>query len=248
MSTLKVLSYNIHKGFSSTNLSFVLQKIKESIQLVKADLVFLQEVIGHNEKHGKRIVGWPKTSQFEFLADNLWPHYAYGKNAVYTEGHHGNAILSKHPITFFENTDVSTNQLEKRGLLHAVVQLNGCGKEVHVICLHLGLFEAGRKIQIKKLSERIESLVPKSIPLIVAGDFNDWRENASPILYKKLQLEEVFLISTGSHARTFPSWMPVLKLDRIYFRGLNLVKSEVLSDGLWSDLSDHTAVFAEFKL
>ncbi len=37
-------------------------------------------------------------SQFAFLADEIWPHFAYGKNAIYSAGHHGNAILSKHPI------------------------------------------------------------------------------------------------------------------------------------------------------
>jgi len=31
----------------------------------------------------------------------MGPQHAYGRNAAYPEGHHGNAILSQHPFTFF---------------------------------------------------------------------------------------------------------------------------------------------------
>lgn len=246
MNSLKVLSYNIHKGFSLMNRKFVLKKIKESIDYVQADVVFLQEVVGHHERHGLRIREWPQTSQFEFLADRVWPHFAYGKNAVYAEGHHGNAILSKYPISFFENIDVSTNSWERRGLLHAVVQKPGEGIPIHLICVHFDLFEKGRLQQIEKLAERVRRHVPPSEALLIAGDFNDWRERATKILKEKLQVEEAFYLAKGAHAQTFPSWFPVFCLDRIYFRGFHLAKAEVWSSGLWLELSDHAAISAEF--
>lgn len=247
MNSIRVLSYNIHKGFSATNLNFILRQIKKSIELVHADLLFLQEVVGHHELHRNKYEDWPSVSQFEFLADNLWPHFAYGKNAVYTEGHHGNAILSKYPITFFENIDVSTNRLESRGLLHAQIQVPGALTQVHAICLHLGLFEAGRQIQIDQLCNRIESRIPHNAPLIVGGDFNDWQERASPILKRRLQLDEVFLKQSGSHARTFPAWLPIFKLDRIYCRKLHIGEVSIFANGVWSSLSDHAAILAELR-
>src|SRR4051812_7468381 len=97
-SGLRVISYNIHKGFSSGNLKFILKKMREALRFVQPDLIFLQEVLGHHEVHSRRIKDWPDQSQFEFLAHELWPHFAYGRNAVYTNGHHGNAILSKYPF------------------------------------------------------------------------------------------------------------------------------------------------------
>lgn len=248
MRKLRVLSYNIHKGFNATNLDFILKQIKESIELVHADLVLLQEVVGHHETRKNKHKDWPTVSQFEFLADKLWPHFAYGKNAVYTAGHHGNAILSKYPITSFENIDVSTNKLERRGILHAKIKIPAVSVEVHAICLHLGLFEVSRKVQLSRLCERIDSLVPHNAPLIVGGDFNDWQERASPILEKKLALKEVFLNQQGSHARTFPSWLPTLKLDRIYCRKLHIAEVKIFTDGVWSDLSDHAAIYAEFMI
>jgi endonuclease/exonuclease/phosphatase family metal-dependent hydrolase len=41
---IKVLSYNIHKGFSPSNRRFVLQGIREGIRSTGADVVFLQEL------------------------------------------------------------------------------------------------------------------------------------------------------------------------------------------------------------
>ncbi len=87
---LRVCSYNIHKGFSTTRIRYLLEEIRHAIQLVNADLVFLQEVVG---KHRSRSNF--QASQFEFLADSVWPHFAYGKNSIFQDGHHGNAILSK---------------------------------------------------------------------------------------------------------------------------------------------------------
>ena len=246
--SLRVLSYNIHKGFSSYNRRFVLNRIRDAVHFIHADLVFLQEVIGHHERHAENIQQWPKNSQFEYLADSLWPHYAYGKNAIYTDGHHGNAILSKFPIRSWENIDISMNRLENRGLLHAVIQIPNQSIRLHAICLHLGLFEADRQKQILSLCHRIESIVPHHEPLIVAGDFNDWRGIASQLLQSKVGLQEAFLQLQGEHPKTFPCWLPVLRLDRIYFRGFKPVKAQCFSGAPWNGLSDHAAVFSELVL
>jgi endonuclease/exonuclease/phosphatase family metal-dependent hydrolase len=246
MTTLRVLSYNIHKGFNSGNFKFVLREVRDTIQNVQADLVLLQEVLGHHRRHEKNIKNWPTSSQFEFLADKIWPHYAYGKNAVYNSGHHGNAILSKYPFTFWENIDISGNRLEKRGLLHGIIKVPGHG-ELHVICLHLALFEAWRKNQIDQLCERIRSHVPEGAPLVVAGDFNDWRQRAHEQLSESLGLTEVFLEANGSHARSFPSWLPILKLDRVYCRSLAIKEAICLTAGPWKKLSDHAALCVDLE-
>jgi endonuclease/exonuclease/phosphatase family metal-dependent hydrolase len=246
MERLRVLSYNIHKGFTMGNRSFVLRKIRDALRALQPDLVFLQEVLGQHDDHAERIgEEWPETSQFEFLADEMWPHYAYGKNAVYTSGHHGNAILSKHPFVFWENIDISTNRMERRGLLHGVVEIPGRREPLHAVCVHLGLFESDRRQQITRICQRIESHVPHGDPLILAGDFNDWRQRASSALAGLLEAREAFLDRHGAHARTFPSWLPALRLDRVYFRGLELHDAKCLTGRPWSELSDHVALLAE---
>ena len=245
MKKIKILTYNIHKGFSTTNLTYALKQIKGSIQKVHADLVFLQEVIGHHDDHTEHMDDWPSSSQFEYLADQTWPHLAYGKNAIYTEGHHGNAILSKHSIHFSENEDISFSKIERRGLLHA--EIKDGNHTLHAFCVHLGLFEKDRSEQIRKLSARIKKLVPSNDALIIAGDFNDWRQSATDLLISGLKVKEAFLETTGKHANTFPSWFPCLPLDRVYYRNLNCTSVKVLHGNLWKKQSDHLPILAEFE-
>jgi len=242
---LKMLSYNIHKGFSTGNRRYVLGKIREAIQSVHADLVFLQEVLGDHKGHSERIEAWPDEPQFEYLADTIWSHYAYGKNAVYQKGHHGNAILSKYPFTAHENIDISTNRLEKRGLLHGVIEIPGKVAELHVICLHLNLLKRGRMRQIERLAQRIDAEVPAEAPLIIAGDFNDWRVDLSEHLIQRLHVKEAHFDIHDKHARTFPSWMPILKLDRVYYRGFRTLLAKTLTGEPWRTLSDHAALYTE---
>lgn len=248
-SELRVLTYNIHKGFS-LDRRFVLSSIKAAILSSGANLVFLQEVVGENRRHQRSESEWPLTSQLEFLADEVWPHHVYGKNAVYTDGHHGNAILSQHPIHTVENIDISTNRLERRGLLHVTLDVNASlqnSPAIHAICLHLDLFERGRVAQYERIISRIQEQVPDECPLILAGDFNDWRETATPALQRNLRLTEAYLQLHGRHARSFPAWFPFLPLDRIYVRGFEPVEARCYVEKPWSQLSDHGALFARLK-
>ena len=246
--SLKVLTYNIHKGFNATNQRFVLHDIKNLLRLIDADIVFLQEVHGERTISNNRFDDWPNNQQFEFLADQVWQHYAYGKNAIYKSGHHGNAILSKYPFIEWENINVSLFRSASRSLLHGTIQIPDAGHKIHIICVHLGLFEHERERQLSTLAKRISSHVPVNEPLIVAGDFNDWRERAGYHLYRELGVREVFKCMHGTYARTYPAWMPFLSMDRIYYRSLDIVQCNLFRGQPWRRLSDHIPLFAEFKL
>jgi endonuclease/exonuclease/phosphatase family metal-dependent hydrolase len=240
---LRILSYNIHKGFSPNNSRFILNEIRQAIRTVHAELVFLQEVIGSNEKPNLKHPNWIPGAQFEFLADEIWPHFAYGKNAIYQHGHHGNAILCKLPFSYWQNTDVSRFKYSRRGILHGIV-----GEHLHVFCMHLGLLGFERRYQLQALIDAVEQQVPADAPLIIAGDFNDWKCTVDKKLYKRLGVKEAFREMRGQPARTFPAAMPLLQLDRIYYRGLNVVDVSRLVDDHWQNLSDHCALYAEFAL
>jgi endonuclease/exonuclease/phosphatase family metal-dependent hydrolase len=246
--SIKVLTYNIHKGFSTSNLRFILHDIKESLRLVDADVLFLQEIHGERTISRNRFDDWPNNRQFEFLADQVWPHHAYGKNAIYKSGHHGNAILSKYPFIKWENIDVSFMRSASRSLLHGVIQIPGMEQKIHIICVHLGLFGRERASQLSVLAKRISSHVLQDEPFVIAGDFNDWSGRAEHYLHQDLGVKEVFKSTRGAYARTFPAVLPVLSMDRIYYRGFDVVNCKCLHDKLWARLSDHTPLLAEFKL
>jgi len=218
-------------------------ELRDRLRLLGADVVFLQEVVGHNARHAKQHKDWPSQPQHEFLADRVWTDFAYGKNAVYDEGHHGNAILSRFPIVRFDNEDISTNPMERRGLLHAEMEVPGWEERLHCVCVHLGLFARGRRKQIQAVCDRIASLVPAGAPLVLAGDFNDWLIQASDTL-GMLGVMEVFEIIHGRPARSFPARLPILCLDRIYIRGFSVQQANVHRNSSWIHASDHAALTA----
>ncbi|GIX21574.1 MAG: hypothetical protein KatS3mg121_0357 [Gammaproteobacteria bacterium] len=241
---LRVLTYNIHKGFSGFDGRFVLHAIREALRGVGPDLVFLQEIHGEHAGHRRRLRDWPEESQFEFLADRLWPHYAYGKNAIYQAGHHGNAILSRYPFRAWENFNLSALRHASRSVLHGVVGTPG--GVLHVMCVHLDVLGPERRRQLGVLAELISTRIGPDEPLIVAGDFNDWRGRGHRLLTHELGLREAFGERQGRCARTFPAWLPLLRLDRIYYRGLEAIDSRRLDERHWRRLSDHAPLLATF--
>ena len=226
MSIYRILTLNIHKGFSMSRRNFTLDKIRACLRESNANVVFLQEVVGENLKHREKISNWPDNNQLEFLADSVWKHFAYGKNAIYQHGHHGNAILSEKPFVEWQNIDISCLSFSQRGVLHGKTHEN-----IHFLCVHMGLFEKERRLQIKQVVDYIKNNIPEHEPLILAGDFNDWRLACHCYLTQALQLTEAHLTTQDALARTFPARFPVLKMDRIYQRGFQVKESEILTGG-----------------
>lgn len=246
MALINVLTVNMHMGFNLLGRRFVLPELREAIRDVAADMVFLQEVLGEHEHHARRYADWPKGPQYEFLADTLWTQYAYGRNAVYPHGHHGNALLSRFPIASHENRDVSVHGHEERGLLHCVLRLPETDVEVHTVCVHLGLRESHRQRQIGLLCAIVADEIPRDAPLIVAGDFNDWRLRGHRLM-RACGLVEAFEHTRGRVARTFPSRWPMLPVDRIYLRNARVREARILSTRPWSHLSDHVPLLARIE-
>jgi endonuclease/exonuclease/phosphatase family metal-dependent hydrolase len=240
---LRVVTYNIHKGFSQFNRRLVLHDIREHLAKLQADVAFLQEVVGEDKMRAKRHGTWPDVGQHAYLCHEE-SHHAYGMNAVHEEGHYGNAIVSRYPIASWENLDISHHRFENRGLLHTEIAVPGWKEKLHCINVHLGLWARSRRLQLDWLCDRIREAVPDGEPLVVAGDFNDWQRKASAVLGRELRLFEAFETHEGAHARSFPARMPMLHLDRIYVRGLEVEGVKKLVGAPWTKLSDHVALTA----
>ncbi len=261
---LRVATYNIHKGVSTFGGYPRIHALKQAFTHLDADIFFLQEVQGRHDLNALRhATNWPAQGQHEFLAGES--HYtAYGMNAVYDHGHHGNALLSRFKIATSRNQDVSDHAYESRGILHCLLEIND--REVHCYVVHLGLFAAGRRRQVAALIEAVHTTVTPDSPMIIAGDFNDWNNQLSDTLQEQLGVTEVFeqqltgygmmsylrklggVKSRAQPARTFPAAMPCLPLDRIYLRGFEVASAEVLRGGIWSKLSDHAPIVSTLRV
>jgi endonuclease/exonuclease/phosphatase family metal-dependent hydrolase len=278
---IRVATYNIHKGVSAIRGLPRVHALKQAIALFDAEVVCLQEVQGRHDRNAAQFgleshghTHWPEAAQHEFFAGESH-HSAYGMNAVYDHGHHGNALLSSYPIASTHNHDVSDHAYEQRGILHCV--LKTLAGDVHCYVVHLGLFEAGRGRQADALIEAVLESAPSGARVVIAGDFNDWRNQLGARLRDKLGVVEVFDgVKSGSAlgdmvrtlarrksvthlasslapnpmfrpARTFPAALPWFRLDRIYVRGFTVESAEVLHGSVWGKLSDHAPIVASLK-
>ena len=244
---LNVLTFNIHKGLSLFNRRHTLPLLKERLGEELPDLIFLQEVQGKNEARALQFKDWPLIPQHEFLAGQNY-YAAYVSNRRYTAGHHGNAILSRYPIVSVFNQNITDFSFEGRGLLHAKVALLD-GRFLHCVCVHLSLFQKSRKKQMAQLVDYLKTTDDfENLPLIIAGDFNDWQNDAARHLAQPLDLKEVFVESKGKPTKSFPAPFPLLSLDRIYIRHLKPIAAHLQNNKEWRKISDHSALAASLEI
>ncbi len=259
--TLSIATYNIHKGLSPLNRKLVIHEVREKLQAVNADIVLLQEVQGAHAKNQSRFADWPDKPQHEHIAastdgnNGRYTDIVYGANARHRHGDHGNAILSAYPIKTWVNHDVSHHRFENRAHLIAHIDVPNLAMPLTCVCVHLGLFHQSRMMQIDRLIEFLQEAAPQPQPLIIAGDFNDWRARHSKLsdkLASALGVSEAFEAAHGAPARTFPAIMPIFTLDRVYVRGLHVLSAQRLHGDVegarWRRMSDHVGLNVTFNI
>lgn len=239
---VRLVSYNIHRGLSPFRLIEVQENIAQVLKASSADILCLQEDISH------------EVLEISHLADRCsatWSHAVYGETVLAEKGSQGNSIFTSFPILATRNLDISASSGEPRRLLGVKLQITK-GLSFWVYCTHLGLRAHQRQENIELLNSHLRAhheFCPTSIePLIVAGDFNDWRCQISGFLRESLFLQEAFEYLSGAPARTFPAFWPVLPLDRIYFKGLRPIAAHMVAIGSWKGHSDHLPIAFDFTL
>ncbi len=239
---LRVATYNIHKGVQGLGPARRLEihNLALAIETLDADIVCLQEVRAINRKEASYFTGWPELPQADFLAPEGY-EAVYRTNAITRHGEHGNALLSRWPIINHRHEDMSDHRFEQRGLLH--VELLVADVKVHVIVVHFGLIPASRLRQTRQLRRYIAREIPLAQPVVVAGDFNDWGTRVRRLL--RVHSLHAF---EGPRTLTYPSRFPVAQLDHIYARGLHPLGLAAPRGRVWSRMSDHLPLIAEFRL
>ncbi|MDB5857044.1 MAG: hypothetical protein JWQ76_733 [Ramlibacter sp.] len=242
MSSLRIATYNIHKGVQGIGPARRLEihNIGHAVEQLDADVVCLQEVRKLHRREERYFTRWPELPQAEFLCPEGYSP-VYQTNATTRHGEHGNALLSRWPIVSHGHEDMSDHRFEQRGLLHVEVQVGR--RTVHVIVLHLGLIPGSRLRQIEQMGSFIEREIPRKEPVVVAGDFNDWGAKLRPTMNGF-----GFKDFLGERAMTYPSRLPLAQLDFVYARGLKPVGIEIPRGRIWWRMSDHLPLIAEFNI
>lgn len=236
--SVRIVSYNIRKGKGSYHRESAWENLALGLAGRDADLVLCQEVF-HT---------WGKSGPFQSqeLATTLALQPAYQPNATYERGHHGNATLSRFGFRHFCNHDLSTNFVERRGVLFSLVETH-LGP-LHVWNTHLGLNRFQRAKQVARIARLLRHYGAENQPVLLAGDFNDWTGGLDRAIQADCGLRNALEELDHSRRRSWPSFRPVFGLDRIYYRGLRLRAIQVLSEPPWDGFSDHLPIEAEFTL
>lgn len=242
MSVLRIATYNIHKGVQGLGpvRRLEIHNLGHAVEQLDADVVCLQEVRKVHHREQQYFTRWPELPQAEFLCPEGYSA-VYQTNARTKHGEHGNALLSRWPVVSHGHEDMSDHRFEQRGLLHVELQVKR--RMVHVIVVHLGLIAGSRKRQVEQMVRFIEREVPRTAPVIVAGDFNDWGSKLRPVMNK-----HGFQDFIGERVMTYPSRLPLTQLDYVYARGLKPKGIEIPRGRIWWRMSDHLPLIAEFKL
>jgi len=235
---LRLLTWNIRKGKGADGRGAPIRALADAIVRHRPHLVLCQEVF-HPSAAGA-------AAQSDELASRLAMSPAYGPNAVYRRGSHGNATFSILPLLHVENRDLSTNPVERRGVLYTLLELPDA--PLHVFNTHLGLNAIQRRRQVRRIAALIEARVPPGEPLVLAGDFNDWTGAIQRAVVRRCDVECALRDVARADRRSWPSRRPVFGLDRVYVRGLVPVAVSVVRDPPFDTLSDHLPIRVTLRL
>lgn len=243
------VSWNLHKGRSPLGFK-AWGAMRHWVQSTPADAYFLQEAQAQRQNQAVEAgIGYAPQApnalwhcQATDIATELKLQLALGTTVVKHSRRHGNAILSPHPLDLAGRWDISAHRFERRGLLVASVAF--ADRRVTLLCAHLALTRAARLRQMHWIAQWIVDDAPAG-PLVLAGDFNDWR-NDSAALFGTIGLIEV-AASLGHKGRTFPSFSPALALDKMFVRGMTPLEWMVPGrKTAW--LSDHLPYMARLRV
>lgn len=226
---LVVASYNIH-GCVGTDGQFLPARVANVMNEMGVDVIGLQEVSWNrgNERNAH---------QLNQLAQSLRLHAVAGPTLEKPDGYYGNALLTNREVLEIRRLDLSLPNLEPRGALD--VDMNLGGQTLRVIVTHLGLRASERRRQVKCLLAALCQERTRYRGTILLGDVNEWFPIGRPLRWLRRHFRSSAVL------RTYPSWMPVFALDRIWVRPQEmLLEIAVHKTPLSMAASDHLPVKA----
>jgi len=237
----RVATYNVHKCIG-TDGRYDPERVAAVLREIDADIACLQEVAvrRRNAHH---------VDQCLFLAEATGCHAIPSVVSRPHRGRFGNAILTRFPVLTARSIDLTVAGWPARGAIDADLLVGD--RVLRVIATHFGLGSGERRLQVNRLIDELAdkeaSDRPAAHAVLLMGDLNEWRGRGGGIGALDRRL------GPGAAAPTFPSWLPMLPLDRIYvehpavLRDLRVYRSpaaRVASDHLplvggleWSDLT-----------
>lgn len=240
-SRIRVATYNVHKCKGLDRRTSP-ERIAAVIEELDADVVAIQEI--HNIHEGS-----PKYDQARSIHERLKQYeWRFGENRTLQGGPYGNMTLSRLPVQFCRNYDLTWHHRERRGCLRTDVLLER-DIVLHIFNVHLGTSFLERRHQGRKLlSAEVLSGREYRGARIVVGDFNEWTRGLVSRAMADA-FESVNLRKFMRYTRTYPGILPLLHLDHFYYDKQLSLRSFRLHRSLMALIaSDHLPLVAEFQI
>ncbi len=215
IAAVRLATYNIHGGVGVDG-RYDPARVAAVLREIGADIVCLQEVAlrPRGERH-RRTAGPDgpfRADQASLLAEATGARVIVGSEVRNPRARFQNAILSRFPVLFRSAIDLTVEGCPPRSAIDADLAIGE--RVLRVIATHFGLKGAERHLQANRVLAALAApLAPNRRPaatVLVMGDLNEWRGRRGGIRALERRLGRSFAL------RTFPSFMPVLALDRIY--------------------------------
>jgi endonuclease/exonuclease/phosphatase family metal-dependent hydrolase len=229
MAAIEIVSYNVHRAIGRDR-RFSPQRILDVLAEIDADVIALQEVEAHDS--GADMLAWlGEQTGFAAIA---------GTTLLRHDGHYGNGLLTRLPIRDKTLCDLSWRGREPRGAIAADLDVDGA-EPLRIVATHLGLRPAERRDQVTRLIKLFTD-VPRERAVLL-GDLNEWFLWGRPLR----RLHRYF--KQTPHVATFPSFLPVLALDRVWTHPRSLLtRLRVHSSPLARVASDHLPLVATIEV
>ncbi|MCR5881007.1 endonuclease/exonuclease/phosphatase family protein [Phenylobacterium sp. J367] len=240
----RIVTYNVHRCVGNDRRLDV-PRIADVLATLEPDIVALQELD----------VGRARTNnvdQAHEIADRLRMASHFHPALKVEEELYGDAILTAYPETLIQTGPLPGHprlpQLEPRGALWVEVEIED--RPVQIINTHLGLVPKEQQIQAAFLAGHGWLEHPRCKgPRILLGDFN---ATATSVVYRTLsaRLEPARrLAPKKTPTATFPSPLPVLRIDHIFVsREIEVRDVFVPFDPAWRVASDHLPLVMDFSV
>lgn len=240
---MRVLSYNIHKGIGGRDRRYRPERVLAAIAREEPDVICLQEV----DRNVRRTQFHDQPEMFsDILGAKLGlAEHVYQLNVPIAEGGYGNLILSRYPLETRHNVCLRRGWRKPRGA--QVVIVSTPQGPLRLVNWHLGLNERERHWQVRKLLSDTAFCNGDSLPSLIVGDFNDWRNTLAAGPFTEFGYTK--LTWPPKEFRSFPAYMPLGALDKAFARGnLAFDRARVVQNRVTRDASDHLPLVVDFGL
>lgn len=239
MSTIKVMTYNIHAGVAPANPGVVnLEAIARVINAEQPDIVFLQEVdknTGRNDYSKDMSVELGALTQMNasfFSATNVG------------SGFYGTAILSKYPLSNIKKQLLPKGNASEEQRVVGMAQVDLPGKDsVVAMVTHLQHnSDASRLLQVREMANVANAI---NLPLVMGGDLNE-KPTATDFFGV---FDGVFTRTcTGGCPNTFPASNATSIIDYLAYKPAAKFSVNNHKAVIETHASDHLPVVSELKI